>query len=413
MPRIAKQLSAVAVKSIQDPGLHPVGGAPGLHLQITPSGARSWVARLTVGTRTNAAGKTVQHRRDFGLGSFLDVGLAEAREKALRLRKLVAENIDPLAEKAAARAQAASERAAAITVTGAVTQFVEDMKGKWAKDPKGVSKRLAMLRTYITPVIGNLSVKDVEASHIVKVLRPVWESSPATAERLGSLLRNTFDWAKAHKYRIDNPAATEILSKLLPELSKGGKHPSLPYAALPAFMVDLRARQGTSARALEATILSALRSGESLGAEWPEVNFKDRVWTVPGSRMKIKGEDHRVPLGDELLALLQQLHDGRTSKWIFPGADGDKPLSDGAMLELLKEMNPLDATGRRVVTHGFRATFSTWTSEATDHPAEVREMALAHKIKNQTEAAYRRGDLLEKRRLLMVDWGAFCTSAAL
>jgi hypothetical protein len=277
MPKIAKQISAIEVKRLREPGLHPVGGAPGLHLQITPSGARSWVARLTVGTRTNSAGKTVQHRRDFGLGSFLDVGLAEAREKALGLRKLVADNIDPLAAKSAARAQAASERAAAITVTGAVTQFVEDMKGKWAKDPKGVSKRLAMLRTYITPIIGTLSVKDVEASHIVKVLRPVWESSPATAERLGSLLRNTFDWAKAHKYRADNPAASEILNKLLPELSKGGKHPSLPYAALPAFMSDLRTRRGTSARALEATVLSALRSGESLGGEWSEVDFGARI----------------------------------------------------------------------------------------------------------------------------------------
>ena len=366
-----------------------------------------------MGTRINAAGKTVQHRRDFGLGSFVDVGLADARERALKLRKQVAEHIDPLAEKAAARAQAASERAAAITVTGAVTQFVDDMKGKWSKDPKGVSKRLAMLHTYITPIIGNLSVKDVEASHIVKVLRPVWESSPATAERLGSLLRNTFDWAKAHKYRADNPAASEILSKLLPELSKGGKHPSLPYAALPTFMVDLRARQGTSARALEVTILSALRSGESLGAEWSEIDFPAGVWTVPGSRMKIKGDDHRVPLGGELRALLQQLHAGRTTKWIFPGADGNKPLSDGAMLELLKEMKPLDPNGRRVVTHGFRSTFSTWASEATDHPAEVREMALAHKIKNQTEAAYRRGDLLDKRRLLMTDWGTFCASSAL
>lgn len=410
MPKIAKQLSVLEVKNLREPGLHPVGGAPGLHLQVTSSGARSWVARLTVGTRTNAAGRTVQHRRDFGLGSFVDVGLAEARERTLKLRKLVAENIDPLAEKAAARAQAASERAAAITVTGAVTQFVEDMKGKWVKDPKGVSKRLAMLRTYITPVIGNLSVKDVEASHIVRVLRPVWESSPATAERLGSLLRNTFDWAKAHKYRVDNPAASEILNKLLPELSKGGKHPSLPYASLPAFMTHLRARQGTSARALEATILSALRSGESLGGEWSEVNFETCIWTVPGSRMKIKGEDHRVPLSSELLTLLRDLHQKRTGTWIFPGFDGSKPLSDGAMLELLKEMKPLDAAGRRVVTHGFRSTFSTWASEATEYPAEVREMCLAHTIKNRTEAAYRRGDLLEKRRLLMSEWGRFCAT---
>lgn len=408
MPRIAKQLSVLAVAAIKAPGLHPVGGAPGLHVQVSASGAKSWIARLTVGKRANAEGNAVPHRRDFGLGSLADVPLSEARNKARELRRLVASNIDPLAEKAAARAKASSERVAAITVTVAVTRFIEDMKGKWIKDPKNVSKRLALLATYITPIIGSLRVSDVESSHIVKVLRPVWDESPATAERLSSLLRNVFDWCKAHKYRLDNPAATEILSKLLPELGKGGKYPSLAFGLLPAFIADLRGRQGMSARALEATILSTLRTNEAVGGQWSEIDWDARVWTVPGSRMKIKGDDHRVPLSDALLALLVRLHKARAGPLMFPGSTGKKPLSDGAMLELLKEMKPLDEKGRRVVTHGFRSTFSTWASEATDHPAEVREMALAHKIKNLTEAAYRRGDLLEKRRALMADWAAYC-----
>lgn len=361
-----------------------------------------------MGKRVNSSGLAVQHRRDFGLGSLGDVSLAQAREKARLLRIKVAENVDPLAEKMVAKAQAANARAAAISVTAAVEGFIEDMKGKWVRDPKGVSKRLAMLGTFITPVIGTLRVADVEAGHVVKVLRPVWETSPATAERLASLLRNTFDWCKAHKYRNDNPAATEILNKLLPKLREGGKHPSLPFALLPAFMRDLRARDGMSAHALEVTILSALRTNESLGAEWSELDFESRVWTVPRSRMKVKRDVHRVPLEGSLLDLLKRMHSVRTGNLIFPGAGSSGPLSDGAMLELLKEMKPLDKDGRRVVTHGYRATFSTWCSEATDHPSEVREMALAHKIKNQTEASYRRGDLLEKRRSLMADWSRFC-----
>lgn len=413
MPRAAKELTALKVQRITEPGLHAVGGAQGLHLQVTPSGARSWIARLTVGTRTNAAGKTVQHRRDFGLGAHSDVSLKEAREKTSSLRAKVSAHVDPLAEKRTARAQAAAQRAAAMTVSEAVLKFIESMQGKWAGDPKGVSKREALLKTYIKPHIGELSITDVEVPHVVTVLKPVWEPSPATAERVASLLRNTFDWAKAHGYRTgDNPASSEVLSKVLPSLGESGKQPALPFAKLPEFMIDIRSREGLSARALEVTILSALRTSEAIGAKWTEIKLDEGVWTVPAGRMKLKRNEHRVPLTPSLVKLLRALRAQSTSEWVFPGSEVDKPLSNGAMLELLKQMAYKDASGRRITTHGFRATFSTWASECTDHPAEVREMALAHKITNQTEGSYRRGDLLEKRRLLMNDWDRYCREAA-
>jgi integrase len=324
----------------------------------------------------------------------------------------VSAQVDPLAEKRAARARAATERAAMMTVSAAVLQFIESMQAKWVGDPKGVSKREALLKTYIKPHIGELFITDVEVPHVVTVLKPIWEPSPTTAERVASLLRNTFDWAKAHGYRAgDNPAGSEILNKVLPRLSEGGKQPALPFASLPKFMSDLRSRDYLTARALEVTILSALRTNESIGAKWHEIDFEAGVWTVPAERMKIKRTEHRVPLTKSMLKVLRKLHKERTGEWVFPGQRGNQPLSDGAMLELLKQMDYKDASGRRITTHGFRSTFSTWASECTDHPAEVREMALAHKIKNQVEAAYRRGDLFEKRRLLMADWDKYCGKA--
>ncbi len=413
MPRVARELSAKAVERLKDVGLHPVGGAPGLHLQITASGARSWIARLTVGARPNAAGALVQHRRDFGLGAFPAVTLAEARERAREYRKQIQAGTDPRAAKLTARAKLEAQRAGLFTVRKAVQSFIEDMAPKWTADPKGVSKREALLTRYIAPHIGGMLVADVGVTHVEKVLRPVWTSSPATAERVSSLLRNTFDWAKAKGYvKGDNPAASSVLNKVLPDLPKGGKQPALPFAKLPDFMRDLRTRDNITARALEITILSALRTSESIGAQWDEFDFDAAIWTVPGGRMKVRGADHRVPLTPPMLRVLSKLKESSTSKWVFAGGKGDAPLSNSAMLELLKQMGYTDENGRRVTTHGFRSTFSTWASECTEHPAEVREMALAHTIKNLVEAAYRRGDLFDKRRALMVDWGAFCASSA-
>lgn len=414
MPRTATKLSAKAVEHLKAPGLHPVGGAPGLHLQVTPSGARSWVARLTVGVRPNAAGRLVQHRRDFGLGGFPAVTLAEARERAEDYRKQLHAGIDPRAAKLTARAQLEAQRAGLFTVRKAVQGFIESMAQKWARDPKGVAKRQAMLDTYIDPVCGGLLLADVDVHHIEKVLTPIWTKTPAAAERVAALLRGTFDWAKAKGYRKgDNPAAFEVLDKVLPPLPKGGRQAALPFAQVPKFMEDLRSRDSISARALEVTILSALRTSESIGAQWNEIDFDAAVWTVPASRMKVRDAgDHRVPLSEPLMAVLRRLHQERNSQWVFPGGKGDGPLSNAAMLALVKGMGVKDEKGQLVTVHGFRATFSTWTSECTQHPPEVREMALAHTIKNGAEAAYRRGDLFDKRRALMEDWAAFCSSGA-
>jgi len=423
MPRRAVQMSDKQVNACKQPGLYAVGGrdAQGLHLQVTDTGSRSWILRVTIGTRENAAGKKVQHRRDFGLGAYPGVSLADAREKAKAYRERVAKGDDPRGEVREARAKAQAERAAQMTVKAAALAYIDSMQAKWKADPKGVSKRQAQLSTYITPRIGNVLVGDVEMRDVLAVVQQptdpkdpesatLWDGMPATAEKVITLLRNTLDWANVHGYRKgENPARVKgYLDKVLPPRRKDDNYESLPYSKLAKFMTELRQQDNITARAIEITVLSALRDTEAREAKWPEFDLDAAVWTVPAERMKVKGEDHRVPLTPSMLKVLRKLKEESTNDWVFPGTKADKPLSDGAMRALLKRMGHTDDRGRHIVTHGFRSTFSTWTSECTDHSPEVREMALAHKIKNAVEAAYRRGDLFEKRRKLMNDWDAFC-----
>jgi integrase len=416
MPRRAKELSARAVDAIKTPGLHAVGGSPGLHLQVSASGSRSWVARLTVGSRTNKLGKVVQHRRDFGLGSARVVTLAAARQAAIAHAAKVRSGEDPIAQRRTARAFAMTENAARMTFRKAAKEFISSMQSRW-KDPKGVERRESWLETYTNPHIGDLLVGDIELPHILAVLKPIWETKTETAEKLMSLLRNVLDWASVHGHRKgkENPARFKgLLDKVLPPPSKFKKirnHPALPIDRVPEFMQDLGSRDNISARALAVTILTALRTSEVARAEWSEIDMDAGMWVVPANRMKM-GSEHRVPLSPECVKILRQQAASAPGRWVFPGARDNQSLSSGAMLELLKEMAYTDDKGQRITTHGFRSTFRDFTAERTNYPREVAEMALAHAIESKVEAAYRRGDLLEKRRALMSEWSTYCLNAA-
>jgi integrase len=421
MPRIAKELSALKVAKLTDAGLHSVGGVPGLHLQVTPSGARSWIVRLTVGTRIDANGHSRQMRRDFGLGAYPHVTLSLARQKAHMLRSDVQVGKDPRAERLQARATAMAQRATALTFRRAAEAYIESMQAKW-RDPKAVARRMSWLETYAYPLIGDLLIADIELPHVLAVLKQpieprnpksetLWAAKTETAEKLNSVMRNTFDWASVHGYRSrENPARVKgYLDKVLPSPSRIKKvrhFPALSLGKLPEFMRELRMRDIGSARALAVTILTGLRTSEVIEATWDEIDFQAEVWTVPATRMKMRRE-HRVPLSPTCIEVLMEQRHVARDLWVFPGAVEGKPLSNGAMLELLKQMAYVDKNGDRITTHGFRSAFRDFVSEKTDYPREVAEMALAHAIGSKVEAAYRRGDLFDKRRNLMADWAAF------
>jgi integrase len=244
----------------------------------------------------------------------------------------------------------------------------------------------------------------------MKALEPIWTSKPETAGRVRGRIESVIDWATARGYRQgENPARWRgHLENLLPKKSKVRRvehHAALPYAGLAEFMVELRQQEGIAARALEFAILTAARTGEVLSTRWSEIDFKARLWTIPGSRMKA-GKEHRVPLSDAAMAVLEGMEATREGDFVFPGGRAGRPLSNMAFLMLLRRIGRGDLTA-----HGFRSTFSDWCTECTNFPAEVREMALAHAVGDKVEAAYRRGDLFEKRRQVMDAWASFATAA--
>lgn len=412
MPRKAKELTDLAVSRLKAPGLYAVGGpAPGLHLQVTDSGSRTWILRVTVGRRISAAGKTVQRRRDMGLGPYPLVPLKTARERAAEAYQKVLQGIDPVADRITrASAQRAAE-AAVITFREAAGRYIESKSSEWS-NAKHVEQWTNTLETYAHPVIGSLLVGDVALPHVLRILEPIWTEKNETASRVRSRIEAVLGWATVQGFRQgDNPARWRgHLDKVLPSPSKVKKvrhHPALPLDAFPAFMHALRAMDSVSARAVEFTALTAARTGEVIGARWSEIDMRDAVWTVPADRMKAKRE-HRVPLSKTAMRILRALKEDASGDWVFPGGKKDKPLSNAAMLELLKGMDYRDKEGERITTHGLRSSFRDWCAEHTEHPSEVAEMALAHTIDSKVEAAYRRGDLFEKRRALMADWETFC-----
>lgn len=397
MPKVARELSALAVSKIRTPGLHMVGGVPGLGLQVLPSGTRTWIVRLTVGGK----------RRDMGLGGFPEVTLATARDRARDARDLVRRGIDPIEAGRAARSALKAQAQAMVTFKEAAEAFIASQESSW-RNPKHRAQWRSTLETYAYPVIGSLSVADVELPHVLKILEGIWNEKTETATRLRGRIEAVLDWATVRKYRTgENPARWRgHLDKVLPKPSKVAKvehHAALPIDQMGGFMAQLRAAKGAGARALEFAILTAARSGEVRGATWDEIDLDAAIWTIPAGRMKA-GKEHRVPLSTEAVDLLKKLPRVAGEPHLFSAGRG--PLSDATLLAVLKRM------GVGAVPHGFRSTFRDWVSERTAYPGDMGEMALAHAIGSKVEAAYRRGDMFEKRRRMMADWARFCSAPA-
>ena len=378
-----KALSAVQVRQLAKAGRYADGH--GLHLVVDPSGAKRWLLRIVVQGR----------RRDIGLGSAGLVSLAEAREKALAFRKLARDGGDPLAERARARQKVP-------TFAEAARRVHVDHKASW-KNAKHAAQWLSTLETYAVPTLGDRAVDQVQTSDVLRVLSPIWLTRPETARRVRQRIGTVLAWAKAAGFRTgDNPV--EGVAKGLPKQGdRDEHHAAMPYSDVPAFVARLRGSDmGESARlAFEFLILTAARTGEVLEAQWTEIAEEGRLWVVPAARMKA-GREHRVPLAHrctDILARAKQLA-GR-SHYIFPGRSEERPMSNMVFLMALRRMN-LPYT-----THGFRSAFRDWTAETTAVPREVAEMALAHTIESRVEAAYRRSDLLEKRRMLMNLWDSY------
>lgn len=412
MPKKAKELSALAVSKLKAEGRYAVGGADGLHLRIA-GGSRAWVLRIAVGTRLNDSGKPVVHRRDVGLGGYPEVSLAEAREKARELRKQVRDGIDPIEERKVTKVRAALEAAKSKTFEECANAYIEANRTGW-KNEKHVQQWQNTLATYAFPKMGHLPVAAIDTGLVLSVLQQetgegkaqLWHAKTETASRLRGRLESILDWAAFRGYREgENPARWKgHLQHELPARSKVQKvehHAALPYAELGAFMVELRKREGLSARALEFAILTAARSGEVRGATWAEIDLPGRIWTVPAERMKA-GKEHRVPLSDEAVKLLEALPRIVGNPCVFPAPRGGQ-LSDMALTAVLRRMERGGLT-----QHGFRSTFRDWAGETTAYPREVCEHALAHKLADGVEAAYQRGDLLAKRARLMADWARYC-----
>jgi integrase len=400
MPRkLSNALTPLAVKNAK-PGRHADGG--GLHLLVKETGARSWVYRFML------RGKS----RDVGLGAAAGPGaisLAEARLAATRLRLKVKAGIDPLQERQreAVEALAAAQAAqiAGITFKAVAEAYIAANVSSWRND-KHRQQWCNTLSTYVYPVMGDVPASDISTAHVLKVLEPIWTDKPETASRVRGRIETVLDAAKARGYRSgENPARWRgHIAQILParrRLSRG-HHTAMPYEAVPTFVSQLRTRNAMASLALEFVILTAARTSEVLGATWAEVDRDKAIWTIPAARMKA-GKEHRVPLSPRAVEILETVKP-LGNDWLFPGDRGGK-LSGMAMAMLLRRMK-VDVT-----VHGFRSGFRDWAAESTSYAHDVCEMALAHVIGNKAEAAYRRGDLFEKRRRLMADWANYCASS--
>jgi len=377
------------------PGRHHDGG--GLYLVVGQGAARSWVFRF------RRDGKL----HDYGLGPAHTIGLAAARQKAFDCRFALYAGSNPVEQRQAKRIERVLAAAKAMTFEDAAEQYITAHAAGW-RDPKQERQWRQSLADYAFPVLGKLPVMAIDTALVMRAVEPIWVTKTETAGRVRSRIENILDWATSRGFRQgDNPARWRgHLENLLPAPRKVHKvehHAALPYAEIGGLITDLRRQEAVPARALEFLILTAGRTGEVLGAQWDEIDRAERVWTVPAQRMKA-GREHLVPLSDAAIAVLDAMAAIRVDEHVFPGRNGT--LGPQAMRRVLEGLRA------EISVHGFRSTFSDWAAEATGHSSEVREMALAHTIKNQSEAAYRRGDLFDKRRALMRDWAQRCAGGA-
>lgn len=385
--RALNKLSAVQAAKIKTPGRHSDGG--GLYLFIDSNGRRRWIFMYV------RDGK----RTELGLGGGRDLSLANARIEAGRLREVLVAGGDPKG------ARAKNDRIP--TFGECADTYVEAMKPSW-RNEKHAAQWTMTLTKYAKPMRGK-PVDAIGTQDVLDVLQALWKRTPETAERLRGRIENVLDAAKAKGHRAgENPARWRgHLDQLLPKRQRlsRGHHAALPYDAMPDFMADLRVRSAVAARALEFAILTAARSGEVLGAQWAEIDPEKKVWTIPASRMKA-GREHRVPLSPRAMEIVEEMAKLGGEGYLFPGPKPKKPLSGMAMAMLLRRMKS------EITVHGFRSTLRDWASETTGFSHEVCEMALAHTIGNKAEAAYRRGDLFDKRRKLMEAWAGYCAKIA-
>jgi integrase len=393
-----EKLSALKVARATRPGRLADGG--NLYLQVTSATVKSWIFRFQLNGRS----------REMGLGALSTLSLAEAREKARECRKLLLDGVDPIEAREAKRTQARHEAAGSITFRECAEAYVTAHATGWSNEEHRRQWR-STLATFAYPVFGDLPVAAIDTGLVMRCLEPLWSTRAVTAGRLRGRIEAVLDWATVRGYRRQgvNPAAWRgHLSHLLPPLSKVRTvehHPALPYSEIGAFMAELRKQGGAPARALELTILTAGRAGEIVGARWGEINFNEALWTIPASRMKGR-RPHRIPLSEPAMAVIEHMRKiGSSNEFVFPGRRAGKPLGNDGLFVLLRRMGRDDLTA-----HGFRSTFRDWAAEQTAFPSEVVEMALAHAVGNKVEAAYRRGDLFEKRRRLMDEWARYCAS---
>jgi integrase len=388
-----RALTAAQVAALDRHGVHWI--APSLYMQIRPQGTHSWLFRY---------GRDGQNQW-LGLGAVADKPLSEARDEAAQMRTLVRRGGDPSTGRAERPERAAvPAKDKAPTFAWCAERYIEAHSPGWKND-KHIAQWESTIRMYVNPVIGAMPVDKVGVDHVMKVLSPIWTEKPETASRLRGRIEKVLGWATAMKHRTgDNPAAWDgALSHLLPPLSKVRKiehHKAMGYREVPMLIADLRANGSESAKALAFTILTAARTGETIGATPQEIDLKGRLWVLPPERMKA-GREHRVPLSSAALALLPGLSTDRS--YLFEGAKPGRPLSNMAMLMLLRDLR-----GEGFTVHGFRSAFSTWARECTDFPREIVEASLAHASGDAVELAYRRTDFLDKRRALMEQWAGLC-----
>jgi len=396
MPRIAKELT-------------PVGGIAGMHIQVSPDGqSRSWFLRVDMGGK----------RRRIGLGAYPEVTLGTARERAREAKEMIRQGIDPIEQRKAAR-EALRASADRMTFAKAVELYLAAKLAEF-RNEKHRKQWRATLDTYAVPVIGSKPVADLTVQDLVATLEPIWNTKNETASRLRGRIENVLSWATVQGHREgDNPARwkgnlSEILAKPS-KVAKGENQPALSLGDVAAWFKELRERDGIATRALEFVAMTGARSGEVRGMAWGEVDLKEKVWTVPADRMKM-GKEHTVPLTDAMVTLLKALPERKDSPFVFPALRGGA-LSDMALSACMKRLHEAKhkrdgkgyvdrQSGRPAVPHGLRSTFRDWAAESGQDHIQA-ELALAHNVGDGTARAYRRTDMLEKRRVMMAEWGAF------
>jgi integrase len=397
MKRQINRLTAAAVKS----ATKDTCDGYGLWLQISRYDTKSWLFRYTMDG----------HADSMGLGPVNTTSLAKARERAQRARELLQDGINPRLARDEKRLQQKVEAAKAMSFRQCADAYIATHRASWKNSKHAAqwhstfndTKRGKRVYPAATRLINDLPVATIDTDLVVKVLKPIWTTTPESASRIRGRIETVLDWATASKFRHgDNPARWRgLLEILLPGRTKAsrGHHDAVPYKEISAFMMTLRDKRGVSARALEFTILTATRTSETIGAKWSEFDLQEKMWTIPAERMKA-AKEHRVPLSDRAMEVLSALP--REGDFVFLGTRSGKPLSNMAMLELVRGMR------QGTTVHGFRSSFRDWAAEQTSYPNELCEIALAHAVSDKTEGAYRRGDMMEKRRRLMADWAAYC-----